>query len=91
MDGGGMPGCQRAMSCVRALTVHQATCQPPNWIMTTHTPLQVTGVLQHVDYLKPWQSNPEVLYARPLVQVRSKARARWCSLRGRKMCEAWAG
>jgi hypothetical protein len=38
----------------------------------THKPdtplLQVTGVLQHTDYLKPWQHHPDVLYARPLVQ-----------------------
>lgn len=33
--------------------------------------LQVTGVLQHTDFLKEWVGHPDVLYARPLVQVRA--------------------
>ncbi len=30
---------------------------------------QVTGILENVDYLTEWQQHPDVLYARPLVQV----------------------
>lgn len=28
-----------------------------------------TGIIKHFDYLKQWQSHPDVLYCRPLVQV----------------------
>jgi carnosine synthase len=28
---------------------------------------QVSGVMQHVDFLKEWEAHPDVLYARPLV------------------------
>jgi hypothetical protein len=30
---------------------------------------KVTGILQNTDYLDKWQQHPDVLYARPLVQV----------------------
>jgi hypothetical protein len=35
-------------------------------------PLQVTGILEHSEYLTKWQQHPDVLYARPLVQVREQ-------------------
>lgn len=29
-----------------------------------------TGILENTNYLDKWQGNPDVLYARPLVEVR---------------------
>ncbi len=48
----------------------------------------VTGVLEHVNYLDTWKDHPDVLYARPLVQVRgagveSGSAPGWVARRGR--------
>lgn len=32
---------------------------------------KVSGMLQHTDFLKAWESHPDMLYARPLVEVSS--------------------
>lgn len=31
--------------------------------------MQVSGILQHVDFLSQWQDHPDVLYAKPLVKA----------------------
>ena len=33
---------------------------------------EVTGILQNTDFLDKWQDNPDVLYARPIVQAGAK-------------------